>query len=64
MLYEVFTEDDGDDWVLTVADNGIGIPRRDRDRLFRRVERGSNTGGISGTGLGLHIVKEIVAAAA
>jgi hypothetical protein len=29
-------------------------------RLFRRFERGSNTGGISGTGLGLHIVKEIV----
>ncbi len=45
---------------IGVRDNGIGIPEADRPRLFRRFERGSNTGGISGTGLGLHIVKEIV----
>jgi signal transduction histidine kinase len=45
---------------LAVSDNGIGIPEADRERLFRRFERGSNTGGISGTGLGLHIVREIV----
>ncbi|MCB9877058.1 MAG: hypothetical protein H6835_05595 [Planctomycetes bacterium] len=53
-------EDDGAGWTLSVRDNGIGIPEQDRGRLFRRFERGSNTGGISGTGLGLHIVKEIV----
>jgi len=52
--------EDGSDWVVSVSDNGIGIPEQDRDRLFRRFERGSNTGGISGTGLGLHIVREIV----
>lgn len=48
-------------WQLHVKDNGIGIPKKDRERLFRRFERGSNTGGISGNGLGLHIVKEIIA---
>ncbi len=53
-------EDDGDEWRVAVIDNGIGIPAADRPRLFRRFERGSNTGGISGTGLGLHIIKEIV----
>lgn len=53
-------EDRGGEWALGVRDNGIGIPEQDRQRLFRRFERGSNTGGISGTGLGLHIVKEIV----
>jgi signal transduction histidine kinase/signal recognition particle receptor subunit beta len=52
-------EGDGE-WVVEVRDNGIGIPEKDKPRLFRRFERGSNTGGISGTGLGLHIVKEIV----
>lgn len=52
--------DDGAQWRLSIADNGIGIPAADRNRLFKRFERGSNTGGISGTGLGLHIVKEIV----
>ena len=57
----VFAEDEGDSWGLHVRDNGIGIPESDRARLFRRFERGSNTGGISGNGLGLHIVKEITA---
>lgn len=56
---QVWAEDLGDEWQICVRDNGIGIPAKDRDRLFRRFERGSNTGGISGTGLGLHIVKEI-----
>ncbi len=56
----VFAEDRSDQWVLGIRDNGIGIPEQDRKRLFRRFERGSNTGGISGTGLGLHIVREIV----
>lgn len=47
-------------WILMVSDNGIGIPAADISRLFQRFERGSNTGGITGTGLGLHIVREIV----
>jgi signal transduction histidine kinase/signal recognition particle receptor subunit beta len=56
----VFAEEREDDWRVGVRDNGIGIPDGDRPRLFRRFERGSNTAGVSGTGLGLHIVKEIV----
>ena len=45
---------------FTIADNGIGIPEGQREKLFLRFERGSNVTGISGTGLGLHIVKEAV----
>ena len=59
-LVRIFCEETEDVWSLGISDNGIGIPEADRDRLFRRFERGSNAGGISGTGLGLHIVKEIV----
>ncbi len=59
-MVRIHCEERGDVWALAVSDNGIGIPEQDRERLFRRFERGSNTGGISGTGLGLHIVKEIV----
>jgi mutual gliding-motility protein MglA len=59
-LVRIFCEDQGDYWAIAVSDNGIGIPEADRERLFRRFERGSNTGGIHGTGLGLHIVREIV----
>lgn len=61
LVVKAWTDDGGDEWRVHIRDNGIGIPRKDRERLFRRFERGSNTGGISGSGLGLHIVKEIVA---
>ncbi|MBK8100740.1 MAG: hypothetical protein IPK26_26945 [Planctomycetes bacterium] len=58
-VISIRVEDQGAEWRFLVQDNGIGIPTNDRERLFRRFERGSNTGGISGTGLGLHIVREI-----
>ncbi|MHC5063198.1 MAG: ATP-binding protein [Planctomycetota bacterium] len=53
-------EEEGGRWVIVIRDNGIGIPADDRPRLYQRFERGANTGGISGTGLGLHIVNEII----
>ena len=56
-VYHVDTPDYN---VFVVEDNGIGIPEASMDRLFKRFERGDNTTGISGTGLGLHIVKEVV----
>lgn len=43
--------------VLEVADDGIGIPAAERDQIFEPFVRGSNVGSISGTGLGLNIVK-------
>lgn len=58
-VVKVYAEVQGDFHVFTVEDNGIGVPKKDVDRLFRRFERGSNTGGVSGTGLGLHIVREV-----
>jgi len=59
-VIQIHVEHGDGEWRVYVRDNGIGIPEQDRSRLFRRFERGSNTGGISGTGLGLHIVKELV----
>jgi signal transduction histidine kinase len=46
--------------VVAVADQGIGIPLGDFDRLFERYHRGSNVSGIVGTGVGLHLVKMVV----
>ncbi len=46
--------------VVTVADQGIGIPEADQARLFENFHRASNVGGIAGTGLGMSIVKEAV----
>ncbi|MFH1725502.1 MAG: GAF domain-containing sensor histidine kinase [Elusimicrobiota bacterium] len=45
-----------------VADSGIGIPERDRRRIFEKFFRASNRGAVSapGTGLGLAICKQII----
>ena len=49
-----------DNLIFTVADQGIGIPKDDLNRLFSNFFRASNVGKIAGTGLGLHIVKQSV----
>jgi len=43
--------------VITVRDEGIGIPPEDQQHLFERFFRGSNATTIQGTGLGLNLVK-------
>jgi signal transduction histidine kinase/class 3 adenylate cyclase len=47
---------------LEIADNGIGIPRDQLDRIFDRFTQveGSATRRYEGTGIGLALVKEIV----
>ena len=46
--------------LMTIEDNGIGIPEKDQQTLFEPFYRAQNTEGISGTGLGLSIVKRAV----
>lgn len=48
------------DLILRIADLGIGIPEKDRERIFDKFYRLSSTRDqIPGTGLGLHIAREI-----
>jgi len=42
--------------LVTIRDNGIGIPEADQVQLFQPFFRANNTGNIPGTGLGLNIV--------
>jgi two-component system sensor kinase FixL len=42
--------------IVTIKDNGIGIPDADQKHLFQPFFRAHNTGSIPGTGLGLNIV--------
>ena len=48
------------DLVIRVRDNGLGVPERDRARLFERFFRAHmvSTPNVEGTGLGLSIVRE------
>ncbi len=47
---------------LMVKDSGIGIPDEDKGRVFSLFFRGQNVGNISGSGLGLIVVKRCVEA--
>jgi signal transduction histidine kinase len=47
-------------WRVTVADNGIGIDPRLHDRIFQFFERGSQTEGSDGSGIGLAVCKKII----
>jgi two-component system sensor histidine kinase SenX3 len=46
---------------IAVTDSGVGIPRKDRQRVFERFYRvdQSRASGTGGTGLGLAIVKHV-----
>ena len=53
---------DGSEVVLSVVDNGIGIPAEEQERLFSRFFRSSlaMADEIQGTGLGLSLVQSVV----
>lgn len=50
------------DLVLSIADNGMGIPSADQERIFSKLFRATNAVRTvpDGTGLGLYIVREAV----
>jgi signal transduction histidine kinase len=54
---ELISQNQGGKLVLKVKDKGMGIPKEDQKNMFTRFYRASNANEISGTGLGLTIVK-------
>lgn len=45
---------------VTVRDHGIGIPAADLPHIFERFHRAGNVGSIGGSGIGLHMARQIV----
>ena len=48
---------DKDNLIFSVEDEGIGIPTNNLDKVYDAFYRGDNVGAISGSGLGLNVVK-------
>jgi signal transduction histidine kinase len=59
---ELAIKKSGDKLVITIHDNGCGIPREQQDKIFTKLFRADNVRRMEtdGTGMGLFIVKSIV----
>jgi signal transduction histidine kinase len=61
-IVRVGVEDQPAQVLLTVADEGAGIPGHELDGIFERFHRVGDAGPRGSVGLGLHVVKSLVAA--
>lgn len=50
----------GDEAVISVRDQGVGIPKEELPKIFKRYFRASTSSGIAGTGIGLNMTRMIV----
>ena len=57
---EIRARSEGEHWHFEIADNGIGIDPRNRERVFEMFQRLHTRDTYPGTGVGLAIVKKIV----
>jgi signal transduction histidine kinase len=57
-ILKVSTDHEGDYIVLSISDNGLGIPDGNLDKIFQMFKRLHDH--VEGTGVGLYIVKRII----
>jgi Osmosensitive K+ channel histidine kinase len=61
-VIRIAAETSGDRLLVTVSDNGPGVPEAQREAIFEKFTRGSRESATPGVGLGLAISRAIVAA--
>jgi signal transduction histidine kinase len=61
-IVEIEVDEDKDNLIIKVCDDGVGIPEEEIDKIFNDFYRASNikSGGVEGSGLGLSVVKQIL----
>ena len=57
---EIQAKRGNNEWLISINDNGIGIPFEHKERIFELFQRGPVGEGYKGTGIGLAICKKIV----
>ena len=57
---EISTQEDNDDLIISIKDNGIGIAPKDQERIFKIFERVHSKKEYEGDGIGLAICQKIM----
>jgi chemotaxis family two-component system sensor kinase Cph1 len=60
VIIAIAAREEGPEWVISVNDNGIGIPDKDQRRIFNMLERLHSHSQYSGNGIGLALCKKIM----
>lgn len=59
-VVEVVGESQANDWLFKIQDNGIGIAKKNQDKIFEIFKRLHRKEEYAGTGIGLALVKRII----
>jgi len=57
---DIDIKEDDENFTVSVADSGVGIPVKDREEVFRRFYSGKQQNGYVGTGIGLNLTSLLV----